>query len=76
MWKQVRSAKDVFPPPAMGKFGMSKNRFIMMVKLAGEAYPLNETGMDDSDGKYYYYYCLLTYTYLLTYLRTYVSIST
>ena len=42
MWKQVRSPKDIFPPPAMG-------RFLMLVKLAGEAYPLNETGMDDSD---------------------------
>ena len=49
MWKQVPSPKDIFPPPAMGKYGLSKNRFLLLAKLAGEAYPLNETGMDATD---------------------------
>ena len=49
MWQPVRGRKDIFAPPHMGIYGMSQNRFALLTKLAGECYPLNETGLDPND---------------------------
>ena len=49
MWQQVRGPKDIFPPPGLGSYGLSKNRFEVLTKLMGECYPLNETGLDPND---------------------------
>ena len=49
MWQRDKGPKDIFEPKAMGRFGIGKNRFFLLVKYAGEPYPLNEVGCDQTD---------------------------
>ena len=45
-WQRTRGAKDVGPPLEMGRHGMSKNRFVLLLMLAGKIYPLNQADID------------------------------
>lgn len=36
MWQQVKGPKDIGPPMAMGQYGIGKNRFATLQKLAGQ----------------------------------------
>ena len=45
-WKQIHQARDISPPLAMGRHGMGKNRFELLLGLAGKIYPLNQKDID------------------------------
>ena len=45
-WTQLPKQKDIGPPLSMGRHGMSKNRFEVLLGLAGKLYPLNQEEID------------------------------
>ena len=45
-WQQRAGSKQIGPPLAMGTHGMSKDRFDVLLALAGQIYPLNQNDID------------------------------
>mmetsp|Transcript_49491 Transcript_49491/g.123045 ORF Transcript_49491/g.123045 Transcript_49491/m.123045 type:complete len:729 (+) Transcript_49491:264-2450(+) len=54
MWRSVRQPGDIFPPPALGVHGLTKNRFEKLRHLQGMMFDVDETGLDPTDS---YRYC-------------------
>jgi hypothetical protein len=49
MWQRAKGPKDCFPPAAIGQYGLGCNRFMLLQRMAGELYPLNEVGLDPAN---------------------------
>ena len=49
MWTRTKGPKEIFEPPAMGRFGIGENRFSLLKTLAGQLYPIDGVGLDAAD---------------------------
>lgn len=52
MWQEKErpgEEKSILPPPALGRFGMSKDRFERLEQLAGLMFSVSESELDESD---------------------------
>ena len=48
-WRTTPLPGDLFPPLAMGKHGLTKNRFKKMRELQGQMFSKDEDGLDEND---------------------------
>eukprot|EP00965_Chrysotila_dentata_P097803 3233580-Pleurochrysis_carterae.AAC.1 len=49
MWQDKWRPNDLLPPPSLGRFGITKNRFLIFLRMFGNMWPVSEAGMDETD---------------------------
>ena len=49
MWRTEEREGDIYPPPAMGRHGMVKNRFLHFESLQAQMFDKDETELDPTD---------------------------
>eukprot|EP00965_Chrysotila_dentata_P255155 6212119-Pleurochrysis_carterae.AAC.2 len=49
MWQDKWRPNDLLPPPSLGRFGISKNRFAIFLRCFGCMWPVSKAGMETSD---------------------------